>query len=71
MLVVQLVRADGSGFWFLVSGFGFGFGLIVRARSRKKENRKERKKSEDRLAYPLLGRYNTFRDDSFSILSLL
>jgi hypothetical protein len=69
MLVVQLVRADGSGFWFLVSGFGFG--LIVRARSRKKENRKERKKSEDRLAYPLLGRYNTFRDDSFSILSLL
>ena len=63
-----------SGFWFLVSGFGFGFGfgfgLIVRARSRKKENRKERKKSEDRLAYPLLGRYNTFRD-SFSILSLL
>ena len=77
MLVVQLVRADRSGFWFLVSGvwclvsgFGFGFGLIVRARSRKKENRKERKKSEDRLAYPLLGRYNTFRD-SFSILSLL
>ena len=60
-----------SGFWCLVSGFGFGFGLIVRARSRKKENRKERKKSEDRLAYPLLGRYNTFRDDSFSILSLL
>ena len=23
MLVVQLVRADGSGFWFLVSGFWF------------------------------------------------
>ena len=73
MLVVQLVRADGSGFWFLVSGFWclVLVCLIVRARSRKKENRKERKKSEDRLAYPLLGRYNTFRDDSFSILSLL
>ena len=61
--------------WYPVNGsywFGVEFGdpLIVRARSRKKENRKERKKSEDRLAYPLLGRYNTFRD-SFSILSLL
>ena len=56
-------------FWFLVSGwFGCCLGScrfedvsMCQKRSREKENRKERKKSEDRLSCPLLGRYNTFR----------
>ena len=49
MLVVQLVRADGSGFWFLVSGFWClvsGFGLFDCSCKISKEREPKRKKEE-------------------------